>query len=790
MRTSMSRIAVTRAAAYRATVVVMAALCLVFAGLEAAHAASVLPTPPEPFKGKIALKDMDSVPAWPQPVRPPKGAPNIVLILLDDVGFSAAKTFGGIAETPALDRLAARGLRYNNFHTTALCSPTRAALLTGRNHHRVGFGAVTDIARGFPGYNSVWQKDTASVADVLRRSGYSTAAFGKWHNTPNWEVSPIGPFDRWPTGLGFEYFYGFMAGEASQYEPPLYRNTVPVEPGAHPSQGYHVTTDIVDDAITWVQTHNALADDKPYFLYLAPAATHTPHHVPQEWVEKYRGKFDMGWDKMREQVFARLQKSRFIPDNAKLTARPKELAAWNSLTADQKNLAARQMEVFAAFMAHTDSEILRLLNAVEEGPGGDNTLIFYVASDNGGDASAGPYGSDNALASFLSGIPISVEAQLPNINELGGPMHDNNFANAWAWATNAPFKGAKGDAAHFGGIRTPLVVSWPSRIKDEGGLRTQFTHVNSIAGTIYEAVGVSMPDSVDGVMQEPLDGVSFANTFDNPAAPAGHRVQYFEMIGNRGIYKDGWFASAFHWVPWFPLPGEDFENKKWALYDLTNDYSQARDLADKYPEKLKEMQDLFDAEARKNDVYPLGNAFSVNQAVGEKLPTVINPQKRSFIYYPGFPRVPVAAAPDLQRSYRVTANVTLKDSADGGIIFTDGGHGGGYTLYLKDGHLIYENNFFNISHDVIRSTKPLPLGRAEVRFEFERTDKKRNGGGVGRLYVNGDLVGEGNLARVGIPARFDSFSIGRAAGSPVSTAYEMPFAFTGTLHQVRIDLAE
>jgi len=776
--------------ARRSVLLAMTVLGLAIPGRAGAGESAVLPAPQAPFKGKIALKDRDSVPAWPQPVRPPKGAPNVVVVLLDDVGFSSAGTFGGVAETPTLDGLAAQGLRYNNFHTTALCSPTRAALLTGRNHHRAGFGAVTDVARGYPGYDGVWQKDTASIAEVLRRNGYSTAAFGKWHNTPNWEISPVGPFDRWPTGLGFEYFYGFMAGEVSQYEPPLYRNTVPVEPGSTPAQGYHVTTDIVDDARTWLRTHAALADDKPYFLYVAPAATHTPHHVPREWVERYRGRFDMGWDRMREEVFARLRASRLVPESAVLTPRPRQLMAWDALTPEQKRLAARQMEVFAAFLAHTDHEIGRLLEVVRETPGGENTLIFFLVGDNGGDASGGPYGADNALAAFLSGVPAPVEAQIAHVDGLGGPGYDNNFANAWAWATNAPFSGAKGDAAHLGGTRTPLVVSWPARIGDAGGIRAQFTHVNGIAATIYDATGVAFPESVDGVEQEPLDGPSFAATFESASAPSRHRVQYFEMIGNRGIYKDGWFASAFHWVPWFPLPGEDFEQEEWALYDLGSDYSQARNLADEHPRKLEEMKALFDAEARKNDVYPLGNAFSVNQAVGERLPTAIRRERRSFVYYPGFPRVPVPVAPNLQRSHRVTATVTRDVDADEGILFSDGGHGGGCTLYVKDGHLVYENNFFNIARDVIRSPKPLPRGRTELAYEFQRTDPGRNGGGVGRLYVDGRLVAEGKLARVGIPARIDSFSIGRAAGSPVGSAYEVPFAFTGVLHQVRIDLTD
>lgn len=739
---------------------------------------------PEPsFKGKIGVSAKDSTPDWPQAVKAPKGAPNIVVILLDDIGFADASTFGGVAQTPELDKLAAEGLRYNNFHTTAMCSPTRAALLSGRNHHRVGFGIIADFAGGYPGYNSVWKQSTASIADVLHLNGYSTAAFGKWHNTPDWEITPTGPFDRWPTGLGFEYFYGFMGpgGAENQWEPTkLYRNTTPVDPSATPEQGYHVTTDITNEAISWIRTHESLAPEKPYFLYLATGAVHGPHHAPKEWIDQYRGKFDQGWDRLREENFARQKKLGVIPADTKLTPRPKEIPAWNSLSADKKKLYARQMEVYAGFIAHTDAEIGRLLKAARSGQTEDNTMIMYVVGDNG--AAGGVYDLP----------PEMLQEQLRHIDELGSPkIPSNGYAGEWAWAGNTPFQWWKTVASHFGGVRDPLIVSWPARIKDKGGLRTQFTHVNDVAATLYDAIGISLPSVVKGAEQQPLDGVSFAQTFTNANAPSNHHTQYFELMGNRAIYQDGWVAAARHpaSMDWVSSNEADYAKDRWELYHVAEDFSEARDLAKKYPDKLKALQTVFDVEARKNDVYPLGAAFSPGK------PSLTS-GKREFIYYPGTQRIPDALLPDLaQSSYRMTADILIPEAGAEGVIASYGSRETGFVWYVKDGHLVYENRAGE-QHQILTSQTLLPRGRTSLAFAFERSEADKNkkdkkwwegGSGTGRLYINGQIAAEAALPQV-FQARDTAMFIGRAAGSPVSTAFSQPFAFTGSFEKVIVEM--
>ncbi|MBI4164565.1 MAG: arylsulfatase [Acidobacteria bacterium] len=747
-----------------------------------------------PFKEQVGSSAKNLLPDWPKPLTAPKGAPNVVVILLDDSGFAETSTFGGVVQTPTLDELAAEGLRYNRFHVTALCSPTRAALLTGRNHHRVGFGVVTEGAAGFPGYNGIWKKSTVSVAEVLRRNGYSTAAFGKWHNTPYWEISPVGPFDRWPTGLGFEYFYGFMIGETSQWEPPLYRNTTAVETEATPERGYHVTADIVNDAISWVQTHESLAPETPYFLYFATGGTHKPHHVPAEWINKYRGKFDDGWDKLREEIFARQKKLGVVPADAKLTPRPKELPAWDSLTSDEKKLLAHQMEVYAGFSAQTHHEIGRLLKAVKQGPQAGNTLIFYIASDNGASGMDGLQGNADTHAP-----PETVEAQLHDMDELGGPKHLNAYASAWAWMNNTPFQWMKMIASHFGSTRSPLIVSWPERINARGGLRTQFTHVNDIAATIYDAAGIRFPTVVDGTEQQPLDGVSFAYTFDNAGASSRHRVQYFENVGNRAIYMDGWIASARHTLPFpprRPKENDDFEADHWELYDLEKDFSQAHDLAVQYPDKLKELQGAFETEARKNDVYPILTSILRSS----EPPPFMTRDRNEFVYYPDTPRVPSSPwlfssmLPDFSQSHRIVASVTIPDRGAEGVVVSNGSRFGGFVMYVKKNRLVYENNYMGRSRDVIRSDAGLPRGKVELAYEFvlngpppRPNEWQGEGSGVGRLYINGEIVGEAKLLHIARPYYGTAtFNIGQARVSPVSAAYKMPFKFTGFIEKVTV----
>jgi arylsulfatase A-like enzyme len=767
-----------------------------------AWALDELPKAQEPFRGTVAETREKSVPAFPAPVRAPKGAPNVVLILLDDVGFAASATFGGPASTPQLDRLAAGGLRYNRFHTTAICSPTRASLLTGRNHHQSGFGNLADVATGYPAYNSIWPKETASIAQILRLNGYSTAAFGKWHNTPTWEISPAGPFDHWPTGLGFEYFYGFMFGETSQWEPQLYRNTVAVDPPKKPEQGYHLTSDLVDDAIGWLHRHDAVASEKPFFLYLATGATHAPLHAPKQWIDKYAGKFDRGWDRLREESFARQKSLGVVPANAELTARPDGLPAWDSLDADQKKLYAHQMEVYAAFLSHTDDEVGRLLKAIDEEGQAENTLVLYVVGDNGGSAEGGLTGSETNFG-VLQGAKDNVPEMLSHLSDLGSPLYDNHYAAGWSWATTTPFQWMKQVASHFGGTRNPLVVSWPGHVSRSEAVRNQFGHVNDIAPTIYDAAGIAFPDKVDGVTQTPLEGKSLVASFTDPEAKNLHTTQYFEIFGNRAIYKDGWVAGARRYAPW-DMFGDiakvfrgGFENDRWELYNVAEDFSEARDLSTKYPEKLKELQSEFDKEARRNGVYPL-----VPLPAPTATPSPIA-GKTHFVYRSGVDRLPAQIVPELgAHSHRLVADVDFGDGAEG-VIVARGGRYGGYSLFVKDGKLVYESNTFGKIHETLVSTSPPPKGKARVQFRFDvdlspiesikgllsvaLLAKARPG--TATLAIDGAEVARAHLSAFGGfgSSITEPFDVGKDSGSPVSSAYEGPFPFVGKIDKIEID---
>lgn len=749
-----------------------------------------LPSPESPFKGVISTSAKDSVPDWPPAMGAPSGAPNIVLILLDDIGFADTGTFGGMAYTPELDRLAAQGLRYNNFHTTGLCSPTRAALLTGRNHHAVGFGGLANRASGFPGYNSLWRRSTVSIADVLRCAGYATAAFGKWHNTPIWEINPVGPFDRWPTRLGFEYFYGFNSGAENHWEPvSLYRNTTPIEARITPEQGYHLTTDITDEAIGWLKMFQSLSPEKPYFLYFATGAVHSPHHAPKEWIEKYRSKFDRGWDALNEEIFARQKRLGVVPVNTALTLRPREIPAWDAISDDQKRLYARQMEVYAGFIGHTDYELGRLIRTVQEAPDADNTLIFYIVGDNGTSAEAGLDGDGWG--------GLSAEDQLQRLDELGShkvPM--NHYSAGWAWLGSTPFQWWKSVASHFGGVRDPLIVSWPKRIRDTGGLRSQFTHVNDVAATIYDVAGIPFPETFDGSEQRPLDGVSFAHTFDRSDGLSRHRTQYFEMFGNRAIYHEGWVAAAAHevrgWEWGSPHPNLDYASDKWELYNVENDFSEAHDLAALYPEKLQELKTLFDIEARKNDVYPLGAIFAF---LGQQPP--LTKGKTEYVYYAGTPRLQWPAHPNfVRRSYRITAQAVIPDSGAEGVIVSYGERGSGFVLYVKDNRLIYRTRARRYrAHEMIASDTLIPRGEVYLTCEFTRqreaesteVGKRKPHAGLGRLMINGQVVGQADITEVST-CNFGCLGIGQVFGSPVSDEFEVPFKFTGILKYVKFEL--
>jgi len=583
----------------------IASLALLCAGAMAGEPdRTSLPLADPAFQGQVGTTFADSTADFPQPHSAPAGAPNVVLILLDDLGFGQPGTFGGPVPTPGMDKLASEGLRYNRFHTTGICSSTRAALLTGRNHHQTGFGTITELATGFPGYNTVWPQSTASVARVLRDNGYHTAAFGKWHNTPDWETQSNGPYQHWPSGVGFEYWYGFHGGETSQYEPQLYRNTLAVEPAKKPEQGYHLTTDLVDDAISWVKREQAITPDKPYFLYFAPGAVHAPLHAPREYIERFKGQFDQGWDKLREETLARQKRLGVVPADTELTPRPAQIPAWDSLSADEKKLFARHQEVFAGFVAHTDHEVGRLLDAVRD----DNTLVIYVTGDNGASAEGSMTGTLNNIMT-QNGVPDSVPAQLAKLDEIGGPLHENHYPVGWAWAGSAPFQWMKRVPSHFGGTRNGVIVSWPTRIEDRGGLRSQFEHVIDVAPTILAAAGLPAPKAVDGIEQAPMAGHDFSSTFASAKAPETRTTQYFESGGHRAIYHDGWIAAAMQGVPWKLVGSQGFSNSRWELYHIDQDFSEAHDLAAQEPEKLKELQALFDQQARANQVYPLDDRF-------------------------------------------------------------------------------------------------------------------------------------------------------------------------------------
>ena len=748
-----------------------------------------LPQPDPPFQGKTDIDPAKSKPDWPKPVTAPKGAPNVVLILLDDVGFAATSTFGGGAPTPALDRLAAGGLRYNRFHVNAMCSPTRGALLSGRNSHEIGFGMIAESAVGYPGYNAMWPQSSAGIAEVLKLNGYSTAAFGKWHNTPVWDVNPAGPFNRWPIGLGFEYFYGFLGASTSQWEPNIYRNVSAVEAPASPKEGYQLTTDLANDAIAWVRRHDAMTPSKPFFLYFATGATHSPHHVSKDWVDKFNGKFDMGWDKLRADTFARQKELGVIPANAELTPRPKEMVAWDSLNADQKKLLSHQMEVYAAFLAQTDYEVGRMLEAIRAQGHNEDTAVFYIAGDNGASAEGGVDGRDAVNA---EGRPLSVAERQNQYDELGSEKFTNMYATAWAWATNSPFQWAKRVASHLGGTRDAMVVSYPGHVKG-GGLRSQFSHVIDIAPTIFELAGVKPPAVVNGVKQTPLEGVSLAYTFDHPDEPSRHKVQYFEMLGSRGIYKDGWWAGSFNHLPWNgPADGTPtlpVNQRPWELYNLEQDYSQAHNLAAQNPQKLEELKKLFDAEARRNNVYPLepGRTPQPSPSIG----------RTHFVYHAGDRRITPGAGPRLAgRAHRIDAEVIIPASGAEGVIVAQGGRQGGFTLYVKDGRVTYETSSFGHMSGSLVSSEPLAAGKASIVVEVAPAGKVDQATQLllagrapmpvmARLMVNGKPAGE---ARCSFAGAGDTLDVGSDLVSPVSTKYTSPFAFTGKIDAVTIDL--
>jgi len=802
----------TRRALPFAGLMVLAACCLetavaqVISGVAGSPSATTtidgkqLPPPPAKFGGVIKETAPNSKPYWPPTVVPPKGAPNVLLIMTDDQGYGVSGTFGGVIPTPSMDRIAKAGLRYTQFHSTALCSPTRAALITGRNHHSVGFGVIGEMSTGFPGYDSVIGPESATVGEVLKEHGYSTSWFGKNHNTPTYLYSLAGPYDQWPSGMGFDYFYGFMGGETDQWTPYLYRDHTPIYPWIG-KPGYNLTTDLADEAIKYLSGLNAAAPDKPFFLYYVPGGTHSPHQPTKEWIDKFKGKFDMGWEKLREQIFANQKRLGVIPANTKLTPWPDVLPKWDSLSLVQKKLYAHEAEVFAAYAAYTDHEIGRVIQAVQDMGKLDNTLIIYISGDNGTSAEGTLEGTFNQMTAYNGILTLPEAVQMLHYESWGSDKTYPHMSVAWSWAFDTPFKWTKQVASHFGGTRQGVAISWPHHIKDAGGIRTQFHHMIDIMPTILEATGIQAPVTVNGIAQRPIEGVSMVYTFDkaNANAPSRRTTQYFEMFANRGIYHDGWYACTTPPAPPWALGTTklpEVNEYKWELYNIAEDYSQYDDLAAKHPDKLKQMQALFLTEAAKYNVLPLDNSI---------LPRLVTPRPSAtagrtvFTYSGANVGIPVSNAPSiLNKDYTITAEVTIPKRGAEGMIATMGGRFGGYALYLLKGKPVFVYNLLDLERfrweggvgaaDWLGDS--LAPGRHTIVFDFKYDGPGPAKGGTGVLSVDGRELARKKVEHT-IPFLMsidESFDIGSDTRTAVDDSYQLPFAFTGTIDKLTFKL--
>jgi arylsulfatase len=712
-----------------------------------------------------------------------------LLVLVDDCGFGQYGTFGGGIPSPTMDKLAAEGLRYNRFHTTALCSPTRAALITGRNHHSAAFAGITELATGYDGYTCILPRSCGTIGEVLRQNGYMTAWIGKNHNTPTWETSAAGPFDRWANGLGFDYFYGFNAGDMNHWNPILFQNRDLVPASSDPN--YYLTTDLADKAIAWVRQATSISPSHPFFLYVATGATHAPHQVPKEWIDRFKGQFDGGWDAYREATLERQKRLGVVPPDTKLTTRSKGLPAWDSLGDDEKRLYARMMEVFAGYAAQCDYELGRVVDAVKALPGSENTLIVYIAGDNGASAEGGLEGSlcENL---YFNGFSEKWQDNIKAIDELGGPKHFNHFPSAWAHAMNAPFQWTKQVASHFGGTRNPMIVSWPARIKDPGGLRTQFVHTIDLVPTLYELCGITAPRELNGVAQKPIEGISFASTLDDPSVPSMRKTQYFELGCNRGLYHDGWMASSPSFVPWDPNRGQwDPDKAPWELYNVEKDFSQADDLAAQYPEKLRQLQDLWWVEASKYNVLPLDWRAVIRMNAEAMGRPSLTAGRTKMTYYPGTIGLPDAASPPMtNKSWTITAEIELQSGSESGMIVTHGGLEGGYALYLREGKPTFVYNFLSIDRPTFAAAQPLPKGKTTLTVDFGYDGGGMGKGGTITMSASGVTIAQGRLERT-IPIQFslgEGLDVGMDIGSPVDFTYELPFVFQGKIEKVEIDL--
>jgi arylsulfatase A-like enzyme len=756
-----------------------------------------LPPAPPQFGGVINLSANDSKPWWPPRVVPPKGAPNVLLIMTDDQGYGVSGTFGGVIPTPAMDRVAKMGLRYTQFHSTALCSPTRAALITGRNHHSCGFGIISEQSTGYPGYDSVLGVDNATIGTILKENGYATSWFGKNHNTPSYQYSKAGPFDQWPVGMGFEYFYGFMGGETDQWTPYLFQNTTQIFPWVG-KPGYNLTTDLADEAIKHMHDLNAAAPDKPFFVYYVPGGTHSPHQPTAEWIEKFKGKFDMGWNKLRDEIFANQKKLGVIPANTQLTPWPDDLQKWDTLTPDEKKLFAREAEVFAAYAAYTDHEIGRVIQSVEDMGKLDNTLIIYISGDNGTSAEGTTLGTPNQMTAYNGILKLPVDEMLKVAPIWGSEKTYPHMSVAWSWAFDTPFKWTKQVASHFGGTRQGMCIAWPNHIKDAGGIRTQFHHMIDIVPTILEVTGIQAPLMVNGVAQKPIEGVSMAYTFDkaNTKAPSPRKTQYFEMFANRAIYHDGWIACTTPPVPpWLmgtvKLPDDVVNGYKWELYNLTEDYSENNDLAAKNPDKLRDMKELFLVEATKYNVFPLDNSV---------LPRIIAPRpsatagRSEFTYSGEMAGLPSSDAPSiLNRDYTITAEIDLPKEGVEGMLVTEGGRFGGYGFYLLKGKPVFLYNFLDLERFRWEGKDTLAPGKHTLVFDFKYDGPGFGKGGTGVLKVDDK---EAAVKKVSHTIPFimtmdETFDVGVDTRTPVDDKdYQVPFRFTGKIVKLTIKLGK
>jgi arylsulfatase A-like enzyme len=752
-----------------------------------------LPIPDRPHVGPTTYDAKDPATSFPpiEPLRPPDGAPNVLVVLIDDVGFAASSAFGGPIATPTAERLAANGLKYNRFHTTALCSPTRQALLTGRNHHAVGMGGITEIATSAPGYNSIRPNTCAPLAETLKLNGYSTAQFGKCHEVPVWETSPMGPFSAWPTGSGFEHFYGFIGGETNQYAPAIYRDTVPVEQEKTAEEGYHFTEDMTDQAIDWIKQQKALMPDKPFFIYFAPGATHAPHHVRPEWSDRYKGAFDDGWDALRDRTLARQKELGVIPADAELTARPEEIPAWDDMPDDLKPVLARQMEVYAGFLEHTDHHVGRLVDSLSELEILENTLVYYIVGDNGASAEGTPTGCFNEMVVLNGAAGVeTTEFMVSRIDDFGTPDAYNHYAVGWAHAMDTPYQWTKQVASHWGGTRNGTIVHWPRGFTSRGGIRPQFHHVIDIAATVLDAAGLPEPVSVNGVQQQPLHGVSMLYSFDDAGAEDRRTTQYFEMFCNRGIYHDGWTAVTRHSIPWVVTQMPSFDDDVWELYG-PDDWTQAHDLADEQPEKLAELQRQFIIEAGKYNVLPLDDRrferFNPDLAGRPQLV-----HGTSQLLFGRMGRLSENSVVVIKnKSHSITAQIDVPESGANGVIIAQGGAFGGFALYAKDGRPAYCYNLFGLQQFKTYGGAAIPAGEHQVRMEFTYDGGGLGKGGDVRLYVDGEQVGEGRVEGT-VPMVFsadETTDVGSDTATPVSDDYgPKDSAFTGNVQWVQIDL--